>query len=67
MTNTANMTIASPMLLTNDELDMIGGAHGKIGDIAGGASAGATIGSLGGPVGTVIGAAVGGFLGWLFG
>jgi phage tail tape-measure protein len=67
MMNTAYQTLASPMLLTNDELDQIGGAHGKINEITGGAAAGAAVGSVGGPVGTVIGAAVGGFLGWLLG
>jgi phage tail tape-measure protein len=67
MTNTADHAIASPMLLTSEELDQIGGARGKLGEVTAGASAGAAVGTAFGPVGTVIGGAVGGFLGWLFG
>jgi phage tail tape-measure protein len=67
MTNTADHTLASPMLLTNDELDQIGGAMGHINEITGAAAAGAALGSAFGPVGTVVGGAVGGLLGWLFG
>jgi phage tail tape-measure protein len=67
MTNTADHAFASPMLLTNEELDQIGGARGHINEITGGAAAGAAVGSVFGPVGTVVGGAVGGFLGWLFG
>ena len=65
MTNTADH--ASPMQLTNDELDQIGGAMGHINEITGAAAAGAALGSAFGPVGTVVGGAVGGLLGWLFG
>jgi phage tail tape-measure protein len=67
MTNTANYALASPMLLTNDELDRIGGARGHVAEVTAGASAGATLGSALGPVGTVVGGVVGGVLGWLFG
>jgi phage tail tape-measure protein len=67
MTNSANLTVASPMLLTNEELDQIGGAMGHINEITGAAAAGAALGSAFGPVGTVVGGAVGGLLGWLFG
>lgn len=66
--NTADHALASPMLLTNDELDQIGGATGNLHDVKAGAAAGATIGgTVFGPVGAVVGGAVGGFLGWLFG
>ena len=67
MMNTADHALASPMLLTSEELDQIGGAKGHINEITGGAAAGAAVGSTLGPVGTVVGAAVGGFLGWLLG
>jgi phage tail tape-measure protein len=67
MMNSADQTITSPMLLTNDELDQIGGAMGHINEITGAAAAGAALGSAFGPVGTVVGGAVGGLLGWLFG
>jgi phage tail tape-measure protein len=67
MTNTVDHMIASPMLLTNDELDQIGGAMGHLNEITGAAAAGAALGSAFGPVGTVVGGAVGGLLGWLFG
>ena len=68
MTNTADHALASPMLLTNDELDQIGGAMGHINEISGAAAAGAALGSaFGGPVGTVVGGVIGGLIGWLFG
>lgn len=67
MTNTADHALASPMLLTNEELDQIGGAMGHINEITGGAAAGAALGSAFGPVGTLVGGAVGGLLGWLLG
>lgn len=65
MTNTAN---TSPMLLTDEELDQVGGAMGHMNEITGAAAAGAALGTaIGGPAGTVIGGVVGGLLGWLFG
>lgn len=62
-----DQAITSPMLLTDDELDQIGGARGDLNAISAGASAGAAIGGGFGPLGSAIGGAVGGLLGWLFG
>ena len=70
MTGSVTMSsreLQAPVLLSEQEVDLVGGAMGHINEITGGAAAGAAIGSVFGPVGTVVGGAVGGLLGWLFG
>jgi phage tail tape-measure protein len=59
--------LQAPILLSDEETDLVAAGRGGLNEVAGGAGAGAAIGSAFGPVGTVIGGAVGGFLGWLFG